>query len=537
LTDVPVKSRDRSKSGTDRPYRGPDRRSRVAGALAAMPPARVLPMSVMICLGAGLPALFLIPRQADSAMVTVYLQVAAGLLAVVAGATSLVSWRLVGRALQGWVGTGLVVLGVLTLFQSGLTSFGAGPSPAEATFEQLVIALVAGWFVWRGVTDAQVNAAFSPLVTLAVGIGSGVAALGALHLLQAHGMFPAWASGRSGHLVSYGLASVIWLAVAAASAWMARLREGVSNWLTCITVLVGLSLLVRMLSPVGWWPAVLASVLGFLAMAIALGVAMIRIQMVLRLEDRRELHLHDALVAGRRQAVTQREQMEEWLHDLRNSIAGLQAADAVLRAGSDEDLVARDKLAEAVTAELARLHVLVEPSRALRVTEVSLHGALSPVIAAERARGSRIIEDLGDLQVRADGEALTQVVQNLLENARRYAGGSSVTLSAAARGQEVEIMVSDEGPGIPRSERLAVFSRGVRGTRSEGTEGSGLGLFVCRELLGAMGGTIALAMDSPIGCRFVVTLPGAGLSEWAGLAHVRTPQPPSTRPGRLQSVS
>ena len=69
------------------PYRGPDRRSRTLGLAGRLPAGQVLPMTLLVGVGAGIPALFLIPRQPDAATVTSYFLVAAGLLSVVAGGT------------------------------------------------------------------------------------------------------------------------------------------------------------------------------------------------------------------------------------------------------------------------------------------------------------------------------------------------------------------------------------------------------------------------------------------------------------------
>lgn len=537
MTEVRGGGGDRSGTGTARRYRGPDRRARADAAFVGAPPAGVVPVCVLVCVGAGLPALFLIPRQADSAMVNAYFLVAGGLLAVVAGVAALLSWRVLGRAFEGWFGTGLVAFGVLTLFKSGLTEFGATGGRAALAFGPLVIAVIAGGLVWRAVTDAQVNAAFRPPVTLAAAIGGGVTTLGLLQLLSSHHGVPAWSAGSNGHLASICASAALWLAIALVSIRQARQRQGVPNWVACIVALIGLSAVVRAASLVSDWPAVPASVVAYLSTSLALGWAICRIQTVLRLGDRRDLRLHDALVAGRRQALTQREQMEEWMHDLRNSVAGLQAADAVLRSGSDEDIAVRQVLAGAVTAELARLHLLVAPARPLHVVEIGLSETLSPVIVAARARGSHITAELGDHHVRADPQALTQVVQNLLENCRRYAPASPIELRAASRGPTVEITVSDQGPGIPRAERHDVFSRGVRGRASQGTDGSGLGLFVSRNLLGAMGGTIHLAPDQAHGCRVVVTLPAANVPGQTGETHNGRGQRAAPRRHRLQSAS
>jgi signal transduction histidine kinase len=94
------------------------------------------------------------------------------------------------------------------------------------------------------------------------------------------------------------------------------------------------------------------------------------------------------------------------------------------------------------------------------------------------------------------------VVRNLLVNARQHAPGSRVRAGVRHAGSFVEILVEDDGPGIPDGMRHEVFGRGVRGVDG----GTGLGLHVSRALMRQQGGTLELAETSRGTC-FVMTLP------------------------------
>ena len=101
----------------------------------------------------------------------------------------------------------------------------------------------------------------------------------------------------------------------------------------------------------------------------------------------------------------------------------------------------------------------------------------------------------------ADPDRLTQVVRNLLANARRHAGpGGRVAISAAARGARLTIRVDDDGPGIAPAERERVFDRFHRSeaARDRGSGGSGLGLAIARSIVELHGGRIWVE-DSPLG--------------------------------------
>ncbi|MEQ6289986.1 sensor histidine kinase [Vogesella sp. GCM10023246] len=102
---------------------------------------------------------------------------------------------------------------------------------------------------------------------------------------------------------------------------------------------------------------------------------------------------------------------------------------------------------------------------------------------------------------------LREMLSNLVDNAVRYTPpGGEITVSAYARGDEVELCVADSGPGIPQEERALVFERFYRGQQAGG-DGCGLGLAIVREIVRGHGGHIRLESGSVDGLRIVITLP------------------------------
>ena len=102
---------------------------------------------------------------------------------------------------------------------------------------------------------------------------------------------------------------------------------------------------------------------------------------------------------------------------------------------------------------------------------------------------------------------LTRVFSNLLSNAQKYA--HSAVVSIGRRGDMVQILIDDDGPGIPakkRSEAFKPFSR-LDQSRSPATGGVGLGLTIVRDAVLAHGGTIRLDTSPQKGLRVVITLP------------------------------
>jgi signal transduction histidine kinase len=115
--------------------------------------------------------------------------------------------------------------------------------------------------------------------------------------------------------------------------------------------------------------------------------------------------------------------------------------------------------------------------------------------------------------VKADRDRLTQVFANLITNAVRYApGGSALGLKLVAGRKFVSIAVSDSGPGIAPDDLPYIWDRFYRADKSRARQygGSGLGLFITRNLVHAMGGEITVESTPGKGATFTFTLPVAG---------------------------
>jgi two-component system, OmpR family, sensor histidine kinase KdpD len=110
--------------------------------------------------------------------------------------------------------------------------------------------------------------------------------------------------------------------------------------------------------------------------------------------------------------------------------------------------------------------------------------------------------------VRFDAVLIERVLVNLLENASKYSPpGSTVTLSAEAAGDRLNVSVSDNGPGLPAGQEEAIFQKFTRGERESATPGVGLGLAICRAIVEAHHGTIVGMNRAGGGASFVFTLP------------------------------
>lgn len=121
--------------------------------------------------------------------------------------------------------------------------------------------------------------------------------------------------------------------------------------------------------------------------------------------------------------------------------------------------------------------------------------------------GCTVRLDLGQIAtLKVDRNALETIVGNLIENAIKYAPGAPITMGYEADQKGVRLFVKDEGPGIPQEDRERVFRKFYRPQNEEtrSQKGSGLGLYLVRELIELHRGTVNVASVSPSGVQFNV---------------------------------
>ena len=128
------------------------------------------------------------------------------------------------------------------------------------------------------------------------------------------------------------------------------------------------------------------------------------------------------------------------------------------------------------------------------------------------SQGHRIVTKTPDdvLLVRADARLISQVLVNLLNNAIKYTPeNSTIRIGAVQEGDKVLISVSDDGPGVPDSEKGKIFDMFYTGSNgvSDGRRSLGFGLALCKTIVQAHGGTITLTDNQPHGSVFTFSLP------------------------------
>ncbi|MCL2091945.1 MAG: ATP-binding protein [Micrococcales bacterium] len=242
--------------------------------------------------------------------------------------------------------------------------------------------------------------------------------------------------------------------------------------------------------------------------------------------------LADDLTAARRLEAIRRDFVANVSHELKTPVGALALlAEAVGQAPDDAEAVRR--FAGRMTDETTRLsrlvHEIVEYSRlqvapdVLRLVEVDeiVAEAVSAVTTAAAARQVRLtVGGSTGLRVSGDRRMLVTAVRNLVDNAVAYsADGTSVGVAVQAGRTDqgvdvVEVVVVDEGVGIPSDLQDRVFERFFRvdPARSRDTGGTGLGLSIVKHVAADHGGDVTVWSQPGRGSTFTIRLPRADIS-------------------------
>jgi len=139
---------------------------------------------------------------------------------------------------------------------------------------------------------------------------------------------------------------------------------------------------------------------------------------------------------------------------------------------------------------------------------VALNDALRIVEQEARRRGVSIVVDgVGPVMAQADRCGLRQVLVNLLSNAIKYNVDAGQVWVSIQNGPRAQIVIRDSGPGLSDAQCARLFHPFERlGADRSTVAGSGLGLLICKELLEAMGGSIAVERPRDGGCLFRISL-------------------------------
>ena len=218
-------------------------------------------------------------------------------------------------------------------------------------------------------------------------------------------------------------------------------------------------------------------------------------------------------------------------HELKTPLANIKSSVEVLMDGAVEDPAARGMFLEQIAEQADRQQALIEDLLSLARIEsseqrmeyesVAVEDAVHACIDRQRTRaeakgltvnGVALAGSPANLGVWTDEQALSQILDNLVDNAVKYTPQNGrVTVRWKAEADTVQIEVEDSGVGIPERDLPRVFERFYRvdKARSRDMGGTGLGLAIVKHLIVTMKGQVSVKSEVNKGTTFTIVLPRA----------------------------
>jgi signal transduction histidine kinase len=212
-------------------------------------------------------------------------------------------------------------------------------------------------------------------------------------------------------------------------------------------------------------------------------------------------------------------------HELRTPLAAVYGAVRTLRREdvelSEEHRAAFLDMIESESLRLSKIvgQILLAGQLDADAVELSLSACDPAEVAADVIESASVdlpegislgLSAEGTRSIECDEAKLKQVLVNLVDNAIKYSpDGGQVTIRLEQNGSGCLIEVADQGLGIPASEQDRIFEKFYRldPQQTKGVGGSGLGLYICRELVERMEGRLWVESEPGVGSRFAVELP------------------------------
>jgi signal transduction histidine kinase len=207
-------------------------------------------------------------------------------------------------------------------------------------------------------------------------------------------------------------------------------------------------------------------------------------------------------------------------HELRTPLGFIKGySTSLLREDTSWDAETQKEFLTIIDEEADRLSLLIEnvlesarlQSRTLplRFQPLRLDAVIRDVTTRIRAHYKELVVKLkleSSTPIQADGVRVAQVFENLFTNAVKYAPNSPIDVGLTEAGQLLRVTFRDHGPGIPAEFLPLIFERFYR-VRSEKATGTGLGLYICKQIVEAHRGKIWAESNLGQGTTFFIELP------------------------------
>ena len=230
--------------------------------------------------------------------------------------------------------------------------------------------------------------------------------------------------------------------------------------------------------------------------------------------------MYDELHELKQQMQLQDDFVSTISHELRTPLGFIKGySTSLLRKDTSWDQETQDEFLTIIDEEADRLSLLIEnvlesarlQSRTLplRFQALRLDAVLRDVVTRIRSRYKDLDVSLDanpTPPIQGDGVRIAQVFENLFTNALKYAPNAPIIILLQQVGENLVVSFMDRGPGIPQDSLPLIFDRFYR-VRSEKAAGTGLGLFICKQIIEAHRGKIWAESNPGQGTTFFIELP------------------------------
>jgi signal transduction histidine kinase len=436
-------------------------------------------------------------------------ELSAGVLGIVAATLGVVRWRLAGDARALWIGTAVGMYSVfcvalvqlLPAFYTGefWSKDWIGPASLVITLAVFAVAL----------RSPEIDARLQPFITFGLAL-AGLAAI-ALVILVAEPI-RVWLVDDAGAHRSV-VSSVIALTWAGfATVYTLRgMRDGRLLFAWYGLTMFGLTLaeLTSALLADAADPDLLvpgAAIIRCISLLYAVVGVTQELQLLFASQSSRLLNTVVDTLSSHASLRAAQERQEELAHEARNALTAIEGATQTLERFREKlDDKTRRALALAVSDEISRLQRMVSASQQTNhPVSFRLSDIVRPQIDLVRAQGAQVDALVSDDLIAFGRPAdFAEVLQNLLVNAQLH-GRNPITVRAANTDDHIILRVEDRGPGVPVAIRAAIFQRG---RRASDAPGSGLGLYVSRQLMKEQDGNVWVEDRPGGGASFVIAIP------------------------------
>lgn len=237
-------------------------------------------------------------------------------------------------------------------------------------------------------------------------------------------------------------------------------------------------------------------------------------------ERKRLLELVARLKDAQRQVDLQETFIATISHELRTPLGFIKGySTTLLRPDTEWDEPTRREFLTIIDEEADHLNRLIEDllesarlqsnTLSMNFQAMRLDGLLRDVVLRNQNRCKTMqvqLETPTLMPIRADGVRITQVIENLFSNAIKYAPGAPITIRLSESETGQRILFSDQGPGIAPENLERIFDKFYR-VPGQGGSGSGLGLYICQQIIRAHGGALTAESKAGQGVTFCIDLP------------------------------